>query len=202
MSARLTGGARSDEHTQSDSGRVGVLLAGCPPSRRPPPPWACGAPPPSCSWRRPPALLRRPSSGHSSPAGPLISIFGAILLLGERPSRGVLVALPVVLLGVVLISGAFDADAYGDEPARGREADASAGEAAGPCRRRDQIDLPMTEAVVALDDAPRRCFTSFARRRNSSPNAIPIAPSSTQGRCQFAIAPDVLGWRLGTMALA
>lgn len=43
----------------------------------------------------------------------------AWLLLGERPSRATLLALPVVLLGVVLISGAIGADAYGADPALG-----------------------------------------------------------------------------------
>lgn len=43
----------------------------------------------------------------------------AWLLLGERPSRAILVALPVVLLGVVLISGLFDDAAYGADPPLG-----------------------------------------------------------------------------------
>jgi drug/metabolite transporter (DMT)-like permease len=43
----------------------------------------------------------------------------AWLLLGERPSRSTLLALPVVLAGVVLISGAVGADAYGADPALG-----------------------------------------------------------------------------------
>jgi len=43
----------------------------------------------------------------------------AWLLLGERPTRSTLLALPVVLVGVVLISGAIGADAYGADPALG-----------------------------------------------------------------------------------
>ncbi|MEX1170868.1 MAG: DMT family transporter [Chloroflexota bacterium] len=43
----------------------------------------------------------------------------AWLLLGERPSRSTLLALPVVLAGVVLISGAIGADAYGADPTLG-----------------------------------------------------------------------------------
>ena len=43
----------------------------------------------------------------------------AWLLLGERPSRATLLALPVVLVGVVLISGAIGADAYGANPGLG-----------------------------------------------------------------------------------
>ena len=43
----------------------------------------------------------------------------AWLLLGERPSRATLLALPVVLAGVVLISGAIGGDAYGVDPGLG-----------------------------------------------------------------------------------
>jgi len=43
----------------------------------------------------------------------------AWLLLGERPSRATLLALPVVLLGVLLISGAIGAEAYGADPTLG-----------------------------------------------------------------------------------
>jgi drug/metabolite transporter (DMT)-like permease len=44
---------------------------------------------------------------------------GAWAALDERPSRGVLVALPVVFVGVVLISGVIGSGAYGDDPVRG-----------------------------------------------------------------------------------
>ena len=43
----------------------------------------------------------------------------AWVLLGERPSRSILIALPVVLVGVVLISGAVGSGAYGAAPALG-----------------------------------------------------------------------------------
>jgi drug/metabolite transporter (DMT)-like permease len=43
----------------------------------------------------------------------------AWILFGERPSRMVAVALPVVLVGVVLISGIADRAAYGADPALG-----------------------------------------------------------------------------------
>ncbi len=48
----------------------------------------------------------------------IVGLF-AWLLLGERPSRPILVALPVVLVGVVLISGLLDAQAYGANPPLG-----------------------------------------------------------------------------------
>jgi drug/metabolite transporter (DMT)-like permease len=43
----------------------------------------------------------------------------AWLVFGERPSRATLIALPVVLVGVVLISGVVGAGAYGANPALG-----------------------------------------------------------------------------------
>src|SRR4029077_10016609 len=45
--------------------------------------------------------------------------FFAWLLLGERPSRATLLALPVVLAGVILISGVVGADPYGANPQLG-----------------------------------------------------------------------------------
>ncbi|HEV7605077.1 MAG TPA: DMT family transporter [Candidatus Limnocylindrales bacterium] len=45
--------------------------------------------------------------------------FFAWLLLGERPSRATLLALPIVLLGVVLISGVVGGGAYGADPLLG-----------------------------------------------------------------------------------
>jgi drug/metabolite transporter (DMT)-like permease len=45
--------------------------------------------------------------------------FFAWLFLGERPSRATLLALPVVLAGVVLISGVIGEDAYGTAPQLG-----------------------------------------------------------------------------------
>jgi drug/metabolite transporter (DMT)-like permease len=45
--------------------------------------------------------------------------FFAWLLLGERPSRATLLALPVVLAGVILISGVVGANAYGSAPQLG-----------------------------------------------------------------------------------
>jgi len=49
----------------------------------------------------------------------LVVGFAAWLILGERRSRSILVALPVVRVGVVLISGQFDEGAYGENPPLG-----------------------------------------------------------------------------------
>ena len=45
--------------------------------------------------------------------------FVAWATLGERPEARVVAAVPIVLVGVVLISGALEHGAYGDDPARG-----------------------------------------------------------------------------------
>jgi drug/metabolite transporter (DMT)-like permease len=43
----------------------------------------------------------------------------AWIFLGERPSRPILLALPIVLIGVFLISGLIDSAAYGSDPVLG-----------------------------------------------------------------------------------
>src|SRR5687767_474186 len=49
----------------------------------------------------------------------LIVAFAAWALLGERPHRSLYRAIPLVLAGVVLISGVVGGDAYGEDPALG-----------------------------------------------------------------------------------
>ncbi|MFL5777621.1 MAG: DMT family transporter [Chloroflexota bacterium] len=49
----------------------------------------------------------------------LVVALVAWLVLGERPSRAILAALPIVLLGVVLISGAVVGQPYGADPTLG-----------------------------------------------------------------------------------
>src|SRR3954454_12839736 len=49
----------------------------------------------------------------------VVVAFVAWAVLGERPSSRVIAAVPIVLAGVVLISGVFEAGAYGTDPARG-----------------------------------------------------------------------------------
>ena len=49
----------------------------------------------------------------------VVVAYVAWAVLSERPERRVLVAVPVVLLGVVLISGVLEDGAYGEDPERG-----------------------------------------------------------------------------------
>jgi drug/metabolite transporter (DMT)-like permease len=49
----------------------------------------------------------------------VVVAYAAWAVLGERPEARVVAAVPVVLCGVVLISGLLETGAYGDDPARG-----------------------------------------------------------------------------------
>jgi drug/metabolite transporter (DMT)-like permease len=49
----------------------------------------------------------------------MLVAFGAWAVLGERPGRRIIAAIPVVLIGAVLISGVFESGAYGKNPALG-----------------------------------------------------------------------------------
>jgi drug/metabolite transporter (DMT)-like permease len=49
----------------------------------------------------------------------IVVAYVAWAVLSERPERRVLVAVPIVLLGVVFISGVLEDGAYGDDPGRG-----------------------------------------------------------------------------------
>ena len=44
---------------------------------------------------------------------------GAWMILGERPSRRIIIAIPVVLIGVAMVSGLGRSDAYGSNPLLG-----------------------------------------------------------------------------------
>lgn len=44
---------------------------------------------------------------------------GAWIMLGERPRRATLIAIPVILVGVTMVSGLGQGDAFGNDPLRG-----------------------------------------------------------------------------------
>ncbi len=87
----------------------------------------------------------------------------AWMLLGERPGRRVLAGLPLILVGIVLISGALETGAYGDHPARGVAFGAATGAAyagfilvlrrAGADARRPAGPLLDATAIAALGAA-------------------------------------------------
>jgi drug/metabolite transporter (DMT)-like permease len=129
--------------------------------------------------------------------------FAAWAVLGERPAARVVAAVPVVLAGVVLISGVLEAGAYGAHPARGvvfgvltslayaafllllRQANAGPSRPAGPL-----FDATLVAAVCCgiagaalgtLDLAPRAAATGWL--------------------VVLALTSQVLGWMLISVSL-
>ncbi len=112
--------------------------------------------------------------------------FFAWLLLGERPSRATLLALPIVLAGVILISGVVGSGAYGANPQLGRH----------PRHRHGDLLLGLPAAhparvaeIIAGRPArwPSRRSSSCCARSRSARSAAP----STSRRGRRACS----GWR-------
>ncbi len=129
--------------------------------------------------------------------------FGAWLVLSEVPAQRILAALPLTLLGVVLISGALEDGAYGDHPARGVVFGALTGLAyagfiltlrhgsqdlrrpAGPL-----FDATWVSAVVAL-------LVALVLARD---DLLPAWPS-VAWLVLLAVSSQVLGWMLISTSL-
>ena len=127
----------------------------------------------------------------------------AWLVLSEHPGRRVLVALPVTLLGVVLISGVIENGAYGTNPGAGAAYGVAAGIAyvgvllllrrAGVDLRRPAgplLDMTLTSAVVA----------SVIGAIWGDARFIPAFPGAWW-LITLALTSQVLGWMLITISL-
>lgn len=127
----------------------------------------------------------------------------AWLVLSEHPGRRVLVALPVTLLGVVLISGVIEKGAYGTNPSAGAAYGVAAGIAyvgvllllrrAGVDLRRPAgplLDMTLTSAVVA----------SVIGAIWGDARFIPAFPGAWW-LITLALTSQVLGWMLITISL-
>ena len=127
----------------------------------------------------------------------------AWVLLSERPSNRVLVALPVTLLGVILISGLLERGAYGSNPRAGAAYGVAAGVSyvgvllflrrAGVDLRRPAgplLDLTLTSAIVACVIGALWGDARF----------IPVFPGAWW-LITLAITSQVLGWLLITISL-
>jgi len=129
--------------------------------------------------------------------------FAAWLLLGERPARRLVVAVPVVLGGVVLISGVIGRGAYGEDPLLGvvfgvgtsiayaafllvlREGSRDLRRAAGPL-----FDATAVAAVVALVLGPI----------SGGVDLVPSWPAHGW-LLALALTSQVLGWLLISRSL-
>lgn len=127
----------------------------------------------------------------------------AWLVLSERPSRRLLVALPVTLIGVLMISGVLERGAYGADPRAGTAYGVAAGIAyigvllflrrAGVDLRRPAgplFDMTLTAAVVAVGIG---AVWGDARLRPVFPGAGWLIA--------LAITSQVMGWLLITISL-
>ena len=127
----------------------------------------------------------------------------AWLLLGERAETRVLAAIPVVLAGVVLISGAIGHGAYGHDPARGVVFGIFTGLTSAGfilILRHGNNDLrrpagPLFEATLAA--------TAFAAIAGIAIGDVSFVPSwPTHGwLALLALSSQVLGWLLISISL-
>lgn len=129
--------------------------------------------------------------------------FLAWALLGERPGSRVVSAVPVVVLGAVLISGVLEAGAYGDDPVAGtlfgvattlayagfilvlRRNNADVRRPAGPL-----LDATLSSAVVTLVVG-------------AAYGAVDLAPGwgATGWLVLLAVSSQVVGWMLISISL-
>lgn len=127
----------------------------------------------------------------------------AWLVLSERPSRRVIAALPVTLLGVLLISGVLEHGAYGHDPSAGAAYGVAAGVSyvgvllllrrggvdlrrpAGPL-----LDMTLTAAIVAAAIGVAWGDARF----------VPVWPGAGW-LILLALSSQVFGWLLLTMSL-
>ena len=127
----------------------------------------------------------------------------AWLVLSERPAARVLATLPLVLSGVVLISGALEDGAYGANPTQGVIFGAATGLAYSG------FILVLRAGSGSSSASPGRCST-----RRSSPRSCPWRPgrsSATPTSCPrwpahvwlviLALSSQVLGWLLISASL-
>jgi drug/metabolite transporter (DMT)-like permease len=124
-------------------------------------------------------------------------------VLSERPARRVLVALPVAMVGVLLISGVLEAGAYGRDPSAGAGFGLGAGVAYVGfllLLRRSGVDLrrpagPLFDATVA-----GAVVSALAGVAWGDLNLVPWWPS-VGWLVVLALTSQVVGWMLITISL-
>ena len=127
----------------------------------------------------------------------------AWVVLAEKPGMRILVALPIVLSGVVLISGVLEAGAYGENPARGvgfgaltgityagfilllRRGNRDERRPAGPL-----FDATLVAALVSV----------AVGGVTGAVNLVPMWPSAGWLAC-LALTSQVLGWLFISVSL-
>jgi len=123
--------------------------------------------------------------------------------LAERPGRGVLAALPVALLGVLLISGVLEHTAYGHDPTRGTLFGAGTGVAYAGfilLLRRSGADLRRPAGPLFDATATATVVCVLAGVVIGDARLVPSWPSAAW-LVVLALTSQVLGWLLITISL-
>jgi drug/metabolite transporter (DMT)-like permease len=124
-------------------------------------------------------------------------------LLSERPGRQVLAALPLALLGVLLISGVLEHGAYGRNPARGAIFGLGAGVAYVGfllLLRRGGADLRRPAGPLFDATATAAVICTLAGVVIGDANLVPTWPSAGW-LVTLALTSQVFGWLLITTSL-
>jgi drug/metabolite transporter (DMT)-like permease len=127
----------------------------------------------------------------------------AWMVLAERPGRTVLAALPLALLGVLLISGALEHGAYGRDPARGAVFGLGAGVAYVGfllLLRRGGSDLRRPAGPLFDATATATVLSIAAGLVIGDAQLVPTWPSAGW-LVTLALTSQVVGWLLITISL-
>jgi drug/metabolite transporter (DMT)-like permease len=127
----------------------------------------------------------------------------AWMVLAERPGRRVLAALPVALLGVLLISGALEHGAYGRNPTRGAIYGVGAGVAYVGfllLLRRSGADLRRPGGPLFDATATATVLCIVAGEILGDANLVPRWPGAAW-LITLALTSQVIGWLLITVSL-
>jgi len=130
---------------------------------------------------------------------PLVAWF----LLSERPRRQVLAALPLALLGVLLISGALERGAYGRDPGRGALFGLGAGVAYVGfllLLRRGGADLRRLAGPLFDSTVVSAAVCIVAGVLIGDAHLVPVW-TSARWLAVLALTSQVLGWLLITVSL-
>jgi drug/metabolite transporter (DMT)-like permease len=129
--------------------------------------------------------------------------FLALAVLGERVPRSILIALPPVCAGVVLVSGAFENEAYGANPARGALLGVATGLAYAAfllVQRQGSMDLRRPAGALFDMSLVAAAVSLGAGLLIGVDDIAPTWPSAGW-LITLALTSQVLGWLLITVSL-
>ncbi|HET6547760.1 MAG TPA: DMT family transporter [Solirubrobacter sp.] len=129
--------------------------------------------------------------------------FLALGVLGERVPRGILLALPLTILGVLLVSGALEDGAYGADPARGVVFGIATGFTYGVfilIQRQGSLDLRRPAGPLFDMTAVATVTSLLCGLVLGAGDLVPAWPSAAW-LITLALTSQVLGWLLIGLSL-